>query len=189
MKLIDYPSPNHGPRAQKFRVDTVLIHHTGGAPGDNSVAWLCNPKSEASAHYVVDVDGKVFRLVDEKRAAWHAGWGRLPWEPGTGYNFNHRSIGIEVVNPGDGKTPFTEAQYVALAALMPDVVRRIGRDIFLRLEPRLVEGPQTKAEPAYVLGHRDIACFRDGRFGRKADPADNFDWGRVRAALSAGGGA
>ena len=32
----------------------------------------------------------------------------------------------------------------------------------------------------FVLGHRDVAP------GRKTDPADNFDWGRIRAALAGG---
>ena len=57
--------------------------------------------------YLVMHGRSVWRLVPEHLKAWHAGKGRLPWETCEPYDFNHRSIGIEVVNPGDGVTPFT----------------------------------------------------------------------------------
>jgi N-acetylmuramoyl-L-alanine amidase len=184
VKLIDRPSPNHKARRAGVRVDTVLLHHTGSGPRDNSVAWLCNPESMVSAHYVVDRDGKVYRLVDEKRAALHAGLGRLPWEPEVGYDFNHRSVGVEIVNVGDGKEPFTEAQYRALGELVPAIVFRLADAHdggLLRVRP--VEGPPPGVDQYTVTGHRDVACDKAGRYGRKTDPADNFDWGRIRAAL------
>lgn len=184
MTIIDFPSPNHSERKAGVRVDTVLIHHTAtrgdGVGTTHALEWLTSPRSKVSAHYLIGHDGCVYQLVFENLKAWHAGKGRLPWETCEPYDFNHRSIGIEVVNPGDGVTPFTEAQYRALEWLVPDVVRRLGRDVFFRLEPCLVHGPQAKNEHVYVLGHRDVAP------GRKTDPADNFDWGRIRKALAGG---
>lgn len=183
LSIIESPSPSRKPRDPRVRVDTLLIHHTGT---DDRGRWsngsalntLLNPKNKVSAHYLVFTTGEVHRLVPEDHIANHAGLSRLPWEPWRkGGSVNARSIGIEVVNPGDGKTPFTEAQYAALAELVSDIVRRMGWDT------RPPWHNHTLSGMSYVLGHRDVACFEDGRFGRKTDPADNFDWGRIRKAL------
>jgi N-acetylmuramoyl-L-alanine amidase len=170
-------------------VDTVLLHHTGtdsaGRWSDRSALnTLTNPASGVSAHYTVTTDGKVYRHVPESLKAWHAGKGRLPWETCPEYDFNHRSIGIEIVNPGDGKTPFTEAQYRALGWLVPDIVSRMGHVVPCMLsslggKPWAEQVCRTGGArpPAYILGHRDIT-------DRKTDPADNFDWSMVREALA-----
>jgi N-acetylmuramoyl-L-alanine amidase len=191
MNIIDHPSPNHSPRKPGVRVDTIVIHHTAtksSASGDEgALEWLCNNEARVSAHYLVAHDGLIYRLVPEHLTAWHAGVSCLPWEKQVpGASVNARSIGIEVVNPGDGKTPFTEAQYAALCWLVPDIVRRWGDG-----RPAFVLPRGEEATPGWmgtamklmrdgrlaVLGHRDVAP------GRKTDPADNFDWSRIREAL------
>jgi N-acetylmuramoyl-L-alanine amidase len=196
MTIIDHPSPNHSARKEGVHVDVVLLHHTGmdkdGHWSDGSALnTLCNPKDGVSAHYLVETTGRILRLVDERRRAWHAGVAKLPWESGRwlvrgewtteGYGwFNDRSIGIEIVNPGDGKTPFTEAQYRALCWLVPDIVRRNGiKPLSIGDVPGAV---RTSSGMLYVLGHRDVAP------GRKGDPAGNFDWARIREALAGAGG-
>jgi N-acetylmuramoyl-L-alanine amidase len=183
-EIIDHPSPNHSPRKKDVRVDTVLIHHTASDELWRTAAWLCHPDSGVSAHYLVGPLGDVVRLVPENQKAWHAGKGRLPWETVPEYDVNHRSVGIEVVNPGDGKTPFTEAQYRALEWLVPDICKRLGNRHLVRPDPSLIQGvPPMKLvekQRVYIIGHRDVAP------GRKTDPADNFDWGRIRQALAGG---
>lgn len=184
MTIIDHPSPNHSPRKPGVRVDTVVIHHTGSDFDRPTMEWLCSPISKASAHYLIGTKGAVIRLVSEHLRAWHAGVSWLPWEkPTKTGSVNDRSIGIELVNPGDGVTPFTEAQYRALSELLPDVVRRLGAKPH---EVHTLPGPigidrlrDVRPPPPFVwvLGHRDVAP------GRKTDPADNFDWGRVREML------
>lgn len=188
--IIDHPSPNHSPRKTGVRVDTVLLHHTATSNDVSAFNWLNRPGSGVSAHYLVGISGQLWRLVPDDRKAWHAGKGRLPWETCPEYDFNHRSIGIEVVNPGDGVTPFTEAQYRSLEWLVPDVVRRQGDFACILADEKLVDGQRavlalptgaSGRRPVYVLGHRDVAP------GRKTDPADNFDWARIREALAGGG--
>jgi N-acetylmuramoyl-L-alanine amidase len=179
------PSPNHSARKPGVRVDTVLIHHTASTGDSGTLEWLRSPTSEVSAHYLVGTVGTVWQLVPEERKAWHAGLGRLPWETCRPYDVNHRSVGIEIVNPGDGKTPFTEAQYRALAWLVPDIVRGLGSFAVVRPSDASsnvvkVAGKTEAHNMVYVLGHRDVAP------GRKTDPADNFDWGRIREALAGG---
>lgn len=185
MTFIEHPSPNHSPRPADVRVDTIVLHHTVTSSDERgtrgAVGWLSAADSKASAHYVVGYDGKVYRLVPEDRTAWHAGESCLPWEKQKkGASVNGRSIGIELVNPGDGHTPFTEAQYRALGELLPDIVRRLGG------EPTVCHAaretwPRHAGSVLYthVMGHRDVAP------GRKTDPADNFDWDWVREMLKA----
>lgn len=175
MNLIDHPSPNHSPRKPGVRVDTIVIHHTGSSDAHSALSWMKNPESKVSAHYLIGAYGHVYRLVPENRTAWHVGVSCFPWDdPMEKRSLNLNSIGIELVNPGDGTTPFTESQYLALGELLPPVCARLGVNVLVRPTERLHE----RALPVYIFGHRDVAP------GRKTDPADNFDWGRVRAALS-----
>ncbi len=103
-----------------------------------------------SAHYMIEEDGSVHRLVREDRRAWHAG--RSCWRGIT--DINSASIGIELVNPGHefGYRPFPDDQMAALLPLLSDIVQR--HDI----------------ELGNVVGHSDIAP------ARKDDPGELFDW-------------
>jgi N-acetylmuramoyl-L-alanine amidase len=122
---------------------------------------LCDPAAEVSAHYMIDEDGTVIRLVDEDKRAWHAG--RSYWRGVT--DINSASVGIELVNPGHefGYRPFSDAQMESLVPLLADIVRRHG------------------ISPANVIGHSDVAP------ARKTDPGELFDWdmlARYRLALA-----
>ncbi|CAN0494705.1 unnamed protein product, partial [Discosporangium mesarthrocarpum] len=106
------PSPNHDARlaadGSAQPVDMLVIHYTGMEPADRAIAWLCNPASKVSAHYLIDQAGAVTAMVAEDRRAWHAG---VAWWRGHG-DINARSVGIELANPGHdfGYAPFPAAQ-------------------------------------------------------------------------------
>ena len=142
------PSPNWNDR--RLPVSMVVLHYTGMRSGAEALERMCDPAAEVSAHYMIDEDGTVCRLVDEDRRAWHAG--KSFWRGIT--DINSASIGIELVNPGHefGYRPFTDAQMEALLPLLARIVRQ--HDI-----PR-----------ANVVGHSDIAP------ARKQDPGELFDW-------------
>ncbi len=149
------PSPNFNARIGSAAPDSIVLHYTGMADGASAIAWLCDPASQVSCHYVVEEDGTALQLVAECERAWHAG--RSSWHGLT--DMNSASIGIEIVNGGHdfGLPPFPEEQVEAVAALLGDIVRR-------RAIP-----------PERLLAHSDIAP------GRKRDPGERFPWSRLAA--------
>jgi len=150
------PSPNHGPRPPGAAIDTLVLHYTGMATPGAALDRLCDPAAKVSAHYLIDEDGTLWRLVPEEMRAWHAG--RAAWRGAT--DINDRSIGIELVNPGHefGYRAFPEAQMDVLVALCRDILSR------------------HTIPPSRILGHSDVAPTR------KADPGELFDWPRLAAA-------
>jgi N-acetylmuramoyl-L-alanine amidase len=150
MRVTDAPSPNHDDRPDGAPVDMLILHYTGMRSGAAAIERLCDPAAKVSAHYVVEEDGRVFRLVPEARRAWHAGMSH--WRGASG--LNARSIGIEVVNPGHehGYRPFAALQMAALCDLCLGILAR-------------------HPIPAWnVVGHSDVAP------DRKEDPGEFFDW-------------
>ncbi|HUQ13119.1 MAG TPA: N-acetylmuramoyl-L-alanine amidase [Novosphingobium sp.] len=151
-------SPNHDERA--LPISMVVLHYTGMQTGAEAEARLVDPSAKVSAHYLIDEDGTVVRLVPEDKRAWHAG--RSFWR---GLNdVNSASVGIELVNPGHewGYRPFPEVQMAALLPLLARIVKTY------------------KVPYANVVGHSDIAP------ARKEDPGELFDWpllARHRLAL------
>ena len=155
----NHSSPNFGPRRGGAVPDLVVLHYTGMDTAEAAIARMADPASEVSAHYLVDLGGRVVRMVGEEMRAWHAGtasWGGVA-------DVNSRSIGIEIVNPGRelGYPPFPEPQIAALEALLADILARHA------------------IAPERVVGHACVAPRRKG------DPGEKFDWRRLaRRGLS-----
>jgi N-acetylmuramoyl-L-alanine amidase len=149
-------SPNHGPRPEPARIDMLVLHYTGMTTAAAALERLCDPDARVSAHYVVEENGAIWRLVPENRRAFHAGVSC--WEGES--DLNAVSLGIEIVNPGHewGYRRFPEVQMASVEALCADLVSR-------------------HSIPAHrVVGHSDIAP------DRKIDPGELFDWPRLARA-------
>ena len=148
MECIDRPSPNFDDRT--LPVSMIVLHYTGMPDAEGALDRLTSPDAQVSAHYLVDEDGQIYRLVDEAKRAWHAGKSR--WRGIT--DVNSASVGIEIVNPGHefGYRPFPDEQIAALIPLVADIKERhgIGR--------------------GNVVGHSDVAP------ARKEDPGELFPW-------------
>ncbi|TNE58647.1 MAG: N-acetylmuramoyl-L-alanine amidase [Alphaproteobacteria bacterium] len=154
--MISSPSPNFDARPEGQEVDILLMHYTGMRSGAAALERMCLPEAKVSAHYMVEEDGRVFQLVEEKDRAWHAGVSS--WAGAS--DINARSIGIEIVNPGHefGYRVFPDVQIAAVAELARGILSR-----------HLV--------PAHrVLGHSDVAPIR------KEDPGELFPWGQLAQA-------
>lgn len=154
MNMIEAPSPNFDPRTTTPSI--LVLHYTGMKSGQEAIDRLRHPAAKVSSHYVVEEDGRVFRLVPEERRAWHAGvsfWrGRR--------NVNGESIGIEIVNPGHewGYRAFPEAQVASVIELVADIRTR------------------WMIEDRDIVGHSDVAP------ARKDDPGELFPWKRLAEA-------
>ena len=159
LDIRERPSPNHASRGEPpdmRPINMLVLHYTGMPSAAAALDRLCDPAARVSAHYLVEEDGTLWRLVPEARRAFHAGVSC--WQGERDLNFV--SIGVEIVNPGHewGYRPFPEPQMAAVEELCRDIVSR------------------HRIPPYRVVGHSDIAP------DRKADPGELFDWPRLARA-------
>src|SRR5436305_1709833 len=68
LDILDAPSPNFGERLSP--VSMIVLHYTGMESGEAALARLRDPEAQVSAHYLIEEDGRIFRLVDEGKRAW-----------------------------------------------------------------------------------------------------------------------
>ncbi|CAM4148798.1 N-acetylmuramoyl-L-alanine amidase [Kerstersia similis] len=153
---------SHRSVSHSSRARFIVLHYTAA---DRARSLHLLSQGAVSSHYLVsdETPGKVYALVDENRAAWHAGassWYGYTW-------LNGSSIGIEIVNPGwvdDGRGgrawpyPYSEEQIQAIIALVKDIAQRHG------------------VAPQNIVAHSDIAPTR------KQDPGPLFPWKRLAEA-------
>jgi N-acetylmuramoyl-L-alanine amidase len=153
-------------------VDVVVIHYMSAVVRfpdnpfalEHIIAIFCD--YGVSSHFVIDRDGKVFRLVPEVAKAWHCGGSLMP-EPDNRENVNEFSIGIELL--ATHQSGFTDKQYSALGALCKNIEEKKEREM------------------TYV-GHEDVAGQRAVKAGlrtdRKIDPGPCFDWIKFKKMLA-----
>ena len=97
MKIKFIKSPNHSPlHRNKKKIKFIVIHYTGMQSERASIERLTNKNSKVSSHYLINREGIITKMVDEKNIAWHAG--KSKWK--NFVNINNQSIGIELVNKG-----------------------------------------------------------------------------------------
>lgn len=171
-----YPAKDGGPRTHV--IDMVVIHTISGpkcvhgriqftgAPrlstGDAEfyLVKMERDHRQVSIHYVVGRNGERAAGVPENVIAYHAG------NP----DVNGRSIGIELVNDGNGKDPFPPAQIEALVALIKELRGRYPIPL------------------AGIVRHSDVdqrVCVCAATmYSRRSDPGSAFPFDEVRAAAA-----
>jgi N-acetyl-anhydromuramoyl-L-alanine amidase len=173
-------SPHFDARPTGVLPELIVVHGISLPPGEFGGPWIDRlftggllaegpwadhhpffkelARLRASAHAVVRRDGEIVQYVPFHQRAWHAGQSHYRGRAAC----NDFSIGIEL--EGTDNTPYTDAQYEQLAALV---------------EALLVTYPSLSAD--HIAGHHDIAP------GRKTDPGPAFDWERWRKILRSHG--
>ncbi len=148
-------SPNYSKKSRDLKdIKFIIIHYTGMQSKIESIKRLINPRSKVSTHYLIDRNGKVLNLVDDKKIAWHAG--KSKWM--NYVNLNKNSIGIELVNRGHNikYEEFTKIQIKNLIKLC------------------LILKKKYNIKRTNILGHSDIAPLR------KKDPGEKFPWRKLK---------
>ena len=151
MKVKILKSPNYSTIISKRRkIKFIIIHYTGMQSEGESIKRLTDERSKVSAHYLVNKKGRVVKMVDDNKIAWHAGKSR--WK--NFINLNSQSIGIELVNKGHrfGYENFSKKQTNKLILLCEFLIKKY------------------KIKQSNILGHSDIAPLR------KKDPGEKFPW-------------
>ena len=142
-----FKSSNFDERKQK--ISFLIYHYTETKNLNQAIKILTNKKRKVSCHFIIDVNGFIYNLVDTKERAWHAGesmWGKLT-------DINSRSIGIEIVYPGEASgVTYSNKQISSLIELSS----------FLKKKFKICD--------KNILGHSDIAPHR------KIDPGIFFPW-------------
>ena len=123
MKIKRLYSPNFDKKIRLVKsVKLLVIHYTGMQSERESIIRLCNPKSKVSSHFLINQNGKIFRLVDDNKIAWHAG--KSCWKKYK--NLNKNSIGIELVNKGHkfGYSNFKRKQLYSLIKVCKNLTKK-----------------------------------------------------------------
>lgn len=112
IRQIEIPKTQYRVPDSPRTVSRIVLHDTFG-PFEGTINIMRGrvPNTRASAHYVINRDGAVYRLVDDANIAFHAGQN------------NADSIGVEMVNYPD-REDYTPAQLNALIALLRDLTGR-----------------------------------------------------------------
>ena len=134
---------------RKRKISLLIFHYTETYDFAKAIKLLTSKKRRVSCHYLIDTNGSIYNLVDESKRAWHAGesmWKRYK-------DINSRSIGIEIVYPGE---------YVGKKYKKKQIESLIKLSLFLKKKYKILN--------QNILGHSDIAP------NRKIDPGKYFPW-------------
>jgi N-acetyl-anhydromuramyl-L-alanine amidase AmpD len=162
MEIIQKHSPNFHIGRNGKKIIAIVDHITAGAfPG--CLSWLCNPKAQASSHYLVTKKGVIYQLVLDENTAWHAGVVHdCKWLLYDGSNPNYCTIGIE--HEALAGEALTEAQYQAT----------------LWLHRQLVEKYKIPIDGLHIVKHSAINAGH-------ICPGAGFPWNRLFSDLEGDG--
>ncbi len=113
--VISFDNSFYSPRNRERGVrkaTALIILHTTEAPSGSALRKLSDL---GECNFCINEAGRVFRIIDHKREAYHAG--RSMWNGRS--NVDEFSVGIEVCGYHD--KPLAAAQYTALAALIGEL--------------------------------------------------------------------
>jgi N-acetylmuramoyl-L-alanine amidase len=165
-----FPSDARTQGKARHTVNRVIIHAIGGpyckdgsvvystADGD-ARRWIgfFNRHKVLGIHYVIDKSGHAEAGVPENQVANHA------------RGNNADTIGIELVNRGDGKDPYPDLQLGMLVAALRSITKRWGIDKKSILAHSAVD------DRTFLCGGREVKT--------KQDPGPAFPWKRVLEAI------
>lgn len=148
----------------------LIEHYTADSAPSSTINWFQNPKAQASAHLLIDREGKVVQFGKFTDVLWHAGVST--WKGIVG--MNSHSIGIELTNLGRSGTAHpgfvklthkNESQPAYWQEYTEEQIK-----VCKAVSDCLVETYKLKD----ILGHEDISP------NRKSDPGPAFPWDIIK---------
>jgi len=132
-------SPNRWTGRKGYRPEAIVIHICDGSY-TGAHAWLLNPASKVSAHYIVRKDGCYDQLVKFEDTAWHCGVVVRPtWK---------------LLKPGVNPNLYTLGIEIALRADEPPTQKTIHKVVGL---VRYLAGKfEIPIDRDHIIGHREI---------------------------------
>jgi len=140
------------------KLNQIVIHDTEGSLASTLSAFMClgaNPNNsscqQASAHYVIDLDGKVYQVVRDQDISYHDG------------NFwsNMHSIGIEHVGyDATGYQWYNSAQYLSSARLVAYLLKKYHLPL----------------DRSHILAHSTVAASTLSTSPNHVDPGPYWLW-------------
>lgn len=181
-KIIKKSSPNKMSR-NGWKPDMIVSHIAEGTY-DGTISWLCNPKSQASAHFVVSKNGEITQLIDLKEAAWGNGTSTDPKK-----NNHYSKSSLKIVR--DRKT---NANYYTISiehegfykdsygALTPEQLEAtIWLHRYIINEVKKIYGIEIPLDREHIVGHYQIDPVRKPNCPGKA-----FQWDKLIEGLKEG---
>lgn len=175
-----------------------VVHGTGDGPQWNPVKWMSMPESGVSAHFSIERDGDVSRLVRLTKCAWHAEPAEWLYKGESDGDVNEFTIGIELPNAslltrkGDDFY-WTQGRrllpYYGLDPVEATLVYDDGQKLHGWWEPYTdaqIDSLQELLLHLAKIGYREAASNLIGHeeigmpLGRKRDPGPLFPWERFR---------
>jgi N-acetylmuramoyl-L-alanine amidase len=168
---------DHG--TERSTIDKIVIHTIGGPSCSDAGEVVFRPvrkdakfwrkwlekEQGKGIHYVVDREGVALASIPEQQIAPHV------------VGHNKTSIGIELVNNGDGVDPFPAAQIDALVTLLCDIAARNS------LGASDIKAHADLDKKTKICGGKE--------YRRRVDPGALFPWQdvleRVETCLAEGG--
>ena len=172
VSLLDtYYSPRNRVRPVRPSTRFIILHTTeGGVKGAGEKL-----ARYGEAHYMIDEAGRIYRIIDRKRVAYHCG--RSMWNGRTA--LDSCSIGIEMV--GHHNKDLTAAQYRALRELLAEL-KRIYKvpDNRILTHSMVAYGAPNQWQPRSHRGRKRCAMRMAlnsvrARFGVMSKPASDPD--------------
>ncbi len=173
-KTYNFDDGNHFNNRPK-PIDSIVIHTTEGPSAASGIKTLFD--RNLSAHYVIDINGDIYQLVDLSKRAWHATY------------YNDNSIGIEMAGFASSATTWNTQNMAALANLVAYLSAKYNIKI-IHPSGDACSYPDTWFTETGLVGHSQVQpspaypkTVNGDLYADKYDPGVNFPWTTFVAAV------
>jgi N-acetyl-anhydromuramyl-L-alanine amidase AmpD len=148
----------------------AIVDHIMQGTLDATTGWFNNPNSEASTHFGVGKDGRIFQFVRVENTSWGNGTINkpdlnIPWlADAINRKINPNRLTVSIEHEGKTGEPFSETMYQATLFLHTQLIKQLGIPV----------------NRQHIVGHYQLDLVN-----RPFCPGTGFPWDRLMADLKA----